>query len=228
MIEKNTIFNPPSISYSRFLNSETDSQTINNLDFFRQSSSYLSQNHIYIYKKRQAYIYRWIFLGFSLLFFALGLIVFLKSMNGAFNFYLGNGEMIKTSIYSLCLILSASSMGITWMANPEREAAQILFSNMRRNLIFFYKEQQRLLSHSSIHEKRWKAFLHDMHNQALDNLEESYTKNLELLSRITHTKGLARKIKDQLFNQAIHELHTTLQGVVSSFKDKAFSVQIGF
>ena len=109
---------------------ESDSVDV---DFFRRSI-FLHYQHSYARKKWQSWVYRFIFFGLSVLFIALGLIIFFKTVNFAYGFYFKNTVFVKNAINVLCLLFGGSAFLIGLKIHPEKEAINYLFGKVEREL----------------------------------------------------------------------------------------------
>jgi hypothetical protein len=103
------------------------------IEFFRQSIS-LHYQHLYVKKKWQNWIYRFIFFSFSLMFLILGIIIFYKTANFACGYYFKDCVMVKNCINFVCLLLAGGAFIMGYKIHPEKEAIHYLISKVNTEL----------------------------------------------------------------------------------------------
>jgi hypothetical protein len=110
------------------------------LDVFRHQIDNVSYHHAYVVQKRKALTYQIIFSVFSLLFFALGLIIYFKTTNGMYSLYFGNSEFAKGMALFSCFGFSFGSLGLVFLPRPEKEAVQHLYDKTEQRLTDIYHQ----------------------------------------------------------------------------------------
>lgn len=231
MLNKNVIFNLESNSYSQHLNSqeispnltESEIETFTDLDPHRNSMDiYLK---LYRQNKKQSHIYKMIFYFLSLLFFTLGAVVYFNTTNWACSLYFTNCAFIKIYTYSLCLVFSITTLGISFFIRPERETVSYLFTRMKRTLKLLYKRRKidiGFILDLSPETRKKRLSFRDHYDQALEKMEEQKDLAIHLLEGITHAPHYDLSTKEELIYQALAELQHKLNGVLHSFKQKQY------
>lgn len=220
MLDKNSIFNS-SITYSQFLNSAHANEaaiSAQSLDFFRQPDEE-AFHLLYSTKKKQAAVYRLIFLSFACLFFALGLLVYFKTANWHCEFYFSNCQLIKTLTYFICFLFSAGSCSLSFLIRPEREAIHFLTHATKKQLNTLYKSFQQMVKRSSMESEKLAFSCHSIYDKAIEIIQENEHKSLLLLDRVFLARQLSWPVKEQLFNQAIFEAEEQFKQAVAAFKE---------
>lgn len=129
-----------STSYSQFLQAKQSVHCLTepvkapiDIDFFKRSVS-LHYQHFYATKKWQNTLYRAIFFGFSLLFIALGLMIFFKTTNPICGLYFGNCSLIKNGVNFFCALLATGAFTLGYKIHPEKEAIKHLVKKVENEL----------------------------------------------------------------------------------------------
>jgi hypothetical protein len=226
------IFKTNPISYSQFLDSknslnEKKEQSGTDLQLFKYSQTSPHHFHrIYASKKKEGMIYQLIFYSLSILFIFLGCVIYVKTTNWKCDFYLGNSELAKLLCYSFCLLLSASTFGIGLSIYPEKETVQAVIHKSKKHLNRFYREYRRIHHPFFIffwlnkEESSTAGSVQRIYYDSLYRIEDLQEKTLELIERISSSKNLHGKVKEQLFSEAVHELHELLNHILEIFQQK--------
>lgn len=140
MLEKKLLNKGSPVSYSHFLHPQNHSYTLLeearnasiDREIFKRS---ISQHYQQIYntQKWKNWFYRCVFVGFGLLFIALGVAIFFKTINFACGFYFKNGDMLKNCLNIVCFFLAGIAFAIGYHTQPEKEAIQYLIDKIERN-----------------------------------------------------------------------------------------------
>ncbi len=119
------------------------SHPTDSIDDERVKSAFaLHCQHVYAAKKWQNWIYKGIFFAFGMLFLALSLIIFFKTVNFTGAIFFKNCTLIKHSINLLSIGLSLLSFMISYKIQPKKEAIQALSHKIKRELKHPPKEIQ--------------------------------------------------------------------------------------
>lgn len=238
MFDKNLTFNFNSISYSKFLNNLQQSSMTNsnqaypNLDFFRQSLPH-SFHQMYLAKKRQAFTYQAIFFGLGFIFLFLAALIYFKTTNWKCDFYLGHAEFVKACAYSFCLLMTTITCSIGYYIYPEKETIFALIYSVKKSLTRLHKERKRTTRFGLIsNQTSTKSLIsgvssQELYYQALDKIQEHQDETLQLVERIHISRRIPWKVKEQLFNQAICELHAHLVNTIQTFQQFHLQTQAG-
>lgn len=220
------LFNFTSNSYSQFLQNSNPTvfiQQINvqeiDIDFFYISKD--SAQQVYRKKKKQAQVYQWVFWGLGILFLFLAMIISQWSIKWTYSLYFYHNSLIRTYLYGFCLLLAPLTFIIGYRMRPEKETTYDLTSTMERQLHAIYKsfnEQPILDQKHSNAQQNYTYALGKIHNW------KDYT--LELLDQIAHSATHDALTKEQLFSQAILDLHQRLYETVKAFKQTHFSLML--
>lgn len=214
-----SIFNS-SITYSQFLNSnqvQENTHSSKQLDFFRQPDQE-AFHLLFSVKKKHAATYRLIFLGFSCLFFLLGLLVYFKTANWKCEFYFSNCQLIKTFTYLICLFLSAGSCSLSFLIRPEKDTVKVLTHTAKKQLSVLYRSAQDILKRSSTGSEKLIFSCHTLYGKTQHFIQESEHQSLQMLDRIFLARQLTWQMKEQLFNQAIFEIESQLKHILETFE----------
>lgn len=175
----------------------------------------------YSANKSKVMSYQGIFLAFSLIFLTLAGLMCFKTTNWTCSLLFGNFMMIKTFIITLSLFFFLSSMWVALSMRTEREAANHLARRAKRRLYKMYarcKAEQGITALQSFNDPK-AAFLKQLYHEAKDKLEDRLTETRLVFGRIKNSQDLDPEIKEDLYNQAILELHDQLYGLILEFKE---------
>jgi hypothetical protein len=233
MINKKIVFNLTPISYSRFLENYRQNslgqaiQSFPELDFFKQPMPE-DLHQIYASKRKESFLYQLIFYSLGLLFAVLAAIIHIKTANWKFDFYLGNSDLIKTSFFLFCLLLSAGAIAIGYLTRPEKEAIYTLVYKVKRHLNKLYRDRRRTIRpfffFVTASKEEIEISFQSIYYQAIHKIEDHHANTLQLLERIELTKNLHWKAKERLFNQAIWELHEALNNTMHVFQQNTMQI----
>lgn len=127
-----------STSYSQFLQtkpmlfaSSDNRKSPIDIDFFKRA---VSLQHFYAATKRQNFVYRFIFFGFSFLFTVFGLMIFFKTANPLCSLTFGDGYFVKNLVNLFCILLSGGAFVLGYKIHPEKEAIKHLVKKVESEL----------------------------------------------------------------------------------------------
>jgi hypothetical protein len=225
------IFNFMSNSYSQFLsyykNEETFlSQTVNNESNMDTICHSFHMHHsIYFMQKKQARLYQFIFIGFSIIFFLLGAIVYLNPTNWACNIYFNHCAFIKNAAYTFCFFLSFVTLLVGYFTKPDKDTAYYLFNKMKNKLKQLYRHRLKEVGLFTAfqEEKRIKRlFFQHNYYQALEKMLEQQQHTMHLLEKIRGSEMYCITAKEDLVCQSLLEFHSTLESILHSFQQKSY------
>lgn len=176
--------------------------------------------------ERKVQIDRLIFFGFSVFFFLLGAIIYLKSPNWACAAFFSNCQAIKSTASAFCLILSAVAGRIGVKLCPKKQQVDELTSKAKKNLRRWYKQKKselRVYAFDGDERKRFCLFLKQAYHHSLDLIIESRDDSLRLIDHITHWPELTALERETLFSQTLFELNDTISQRMCFFKQISIS-----
>lgn len=212
-------------SYSQFLTPYEQNQETPTSEFemFRQPLDIYLQ--IFYLKKKQSKLYKSIFFGLSFIFLFLAYFVYFYTTNWACSIYFQNCSLVKTSIYTTCLILSGVIFGYGYFIRAEKEAALYLFHRMKKTLKTAYKkhnfEMGFVLDLQQETRKRRFSFRQN-YNYTLEKMNQYKIQTFHILEQIAYSATHNAQEKNELINQALSEFQNSLQTSVQSFKQKNY------
>lgn len=176
----------------------------------------------YSFHKPSVYLYRLIFLGIGALYSLLAFILLIKTLSWTSEFLFGSKFYVKTTLLGICGLIGTSSLLMSFSMRPEKEAVKKAIRKGKTKLKRAYvrkKIQHGLNVLFSFGELRHKALafnhhFHEMMAKLYEEQEEAY----HLVDRISRTKSVDYATREELFNQAIIELHRKIEGLVHYFE----------
>lgn len=196
------------------------------LDLFRQQveESKAGLHHQpYTNRKKQTGRYKWVFLGFSLLFFVFALVTIgIPSAIGC-GFFFSSCTLLKGIIVTISTTLSLSALLMGLSLRAEKEAIASLVGKAKAHLTAIYARKQTRMGirgfFSLIGAHRHAAIaLRQMYREIHDLINDKKEETLHLVSRIATAETLHDQEKEDLLNQAIEELHDKLQHILHGFR----------
>jgi len=207
---------------SRFLSHEAADRYMELNLFRRQIEVALNGPHHEPYQamQKKANMYRLIFLGLSLLFLALGLLIYQHSINWtSYVVIFSNFQTAKIVMCTICLLLSGASFVVSWSIRPEKEASHQLIRRAKNKLARAYTRHQTESPFSTgENRKRYNALKHTYH-RALDKISESKEATWLLFEHIRKARSIASEERVKLYNQAILELNDSLHAIINRFQN---------
>lgn len=222
MVERPSIFNFVSNSYTKFLLPYCSLQTEKLESENNKFSSFEIYMHLYKVKKNQSKLYKLIFSILGLVFFFLAAIVYFNTTNWACSLYFQNCAFIKASIYTLCFFLSIIAFGFSYSIFPEKETARYLQNRMIKSLKDSYnrhKMELGLILHEDAKKKR--AYFRQNYLLTLEKMKDHKQNAFYILEKIVYSKK-DYATKNQMITQSLFDLQNALNAALQVFKQKNY------
>lgn len=199
------------------------------LDSFRQEieASKAGLHHQpYTSNRRSVTFYRLIFLGFTLLFFGLGITVMSMPAFQGCHLFISTCTLLKGIAASVCACLSLSSLAIALTLRAEKEAVLQCARKTRAQLATVFARKRVKLGIKRFftlfgQERQQASSLRSMYHEALEKVSDIKDEAMHLVNRISTANTLDAVQKEMLLNQAVEEMNEKMRVLVRSFKHAA-------
>lgn len=175
----------------------------------------------YTAHKKRTWVYKVSFALFSLLFFSLGAIAYVKTFTFTCTFLFGECQIIKNTLCVLCGLLSSSSLGMALFIRTDREAINVILRQGKHQLSrTFHSQRIKEGLHSFLvfgSEYNQLASLRHLQHETSDKMTEVRNDTLALVKKIDQSEGLDPHDKEKLFNQTLLEFQDKLRVIVNHF-----------
>lgn len=218
---------PPQVSKHLFTaNPPFAKERYGDLDLFRErmTESKAGFHHQpYTNNKKNTLFYKTIFLGFSALFFILGVTTMATPSALGCGFFFSSCSFLKGMIVTICTSLSLASLTVGLRLKPEKEAIIYCVRKTKAQAAAIYARKQIRMGIKSmfafIGENRHKAIaLKQMYEEVCDKIHDKKEETAHLVHRIATAETLDPQEKEALLNQAIEELNDKLQYLTHTFR----------
>lgn len=186
------------------------------------------ENRPYSYSKPSILCYRIVFLTIGVVYFILGFILLSKSLNWTCSLLFGSSSAVKTTLLTICGIISSISIYYGLFISSEREAVKMAIRKAKKKLQrlighkFSFYSFKRLLHVDQNGEQ--SDILYNQFNKVYDKLDSLQIECVHLVDRIASSESLEEHQKEELLNQAIIELRFKLENLIDSFEQKYLPV----
>ncbi|MEI8366217.1 MAG: hypothetical protein WCF65_07340 [Parachlamydiaceae bacterium] len=201
-------------------------QRFDDLEIFRQEieESRAGLHHQpYSSKKNNVLVYKLVFFGFSLLFFALGIAATWLPSAISCGLLFGTCTFLKGAVLSICILLSLTSFIFCLTLQARREAVLEAVRRAKLHLksILVRKQIRMGLKRFVIffgEQRTQAAALVQMYHDGIEKINDKKDEAIHLVHRIATAQTLDKKEKETLLNQAIEELDEKLRVLIHSFR----------
>ena len=234
-------FNPLSLQASRFSDLPKVSKHLftvkptliqkryADLDDFRQQiiESKAGLHHQpFTSNKKNAAVYKAFFLGFSALFFILGVTAMAIPSALGCGMFFSSCTLLKGIIVSICTFFSLTALTVGLRIKPEKEAvAQSMRRTMAHMATIYARKKIRIgATGFSIlfgPEKQKMLALRQMYHEMSDKINDKKDETLHMVQRIATAETLDAQEKEDLLNQALEEFNDKLHTLTNNFRHAA-------
>lgn len=205
-------------------NEYKNNESFSALDVVRRKADQAKKsqkNQHYTLNKKNAFIYRAIFVLIGVTMAFLAYLTSARSPDWINDIYFTYCLLVKSALASTASLLAVGAIVIAWFIRPETESLTHVYTHFTRKLRKEFRRKIHLTGYTPFHHQaeldEKLVELRSEYRQAKQILAYHKDHTKELVHEIAGNSSYDSEYKEQLFNEALQELHLELEGVLKEY-----------
>jgi len=190
----------------------------------KQNRNHLS-HYPYTSNKNRVLLYKVVFLLLTIIFTALSAYLYTANICWVFHSFIANPDMLKNFLSLICSVCAICSFIIGFFASPEIDIATHLVHKAKKRAKKIFKRAACEIRFNHRTDDSLIDYCRELYHGVYEKMTRFKDEQLLLLKRIRISRQLSDKEKETLYNQAITELESKLQGLLEDYKSGTFTLR---